>query len=59
MVLPARALGKVEDQLKKLVRDLCGLAGASPKDALEDLSVALARGVGLSLVEARRRQRAD
>ena len=57
VVLPARALGKVEDALRNLVRDLCLRAGSSPKDALENLSVALARGVGLSLVEARRRQR--
>ena len=57
VVLAARALGYIEKPFRKLVKELCEIAEISPRDALEELSVVLARGVGLSLVEARRPHR--
>jgi hypothetical protein len=57
VVLPARALGTIEKPLRDLVVRLSVLAERKPADVMEGLSVVLARGVGLSLVEARRPSR--
>jgi len=57
VVLPVRALGKIEDETRALIKTLSTIAETDPREALEEVSVALARGVGLSLVEARRAHR--
>jgi hypothetical protein len=57
VVLPARGHGKAEESLRDLIRTLAGMAEKRPADLYEELSVELARGVGLSLVEARRPKR--
>jgi hypothetical protein len=58
VVLPARALGHIEPQLEQLVRRLARLAEIPQDDALDELSIALARGLGVALVDARRPTRA-
>jgi len=54
VVLPARALGFIEKPLQSLVFELADAAEIPRQDAIAELSVALARGVGQTLVDARR-----
>lgn len=54
VVLPARALGAIEKPLSDLVRTLAHEGGTTTVEALARVSVALARGVGHTLVSARR-----
>jgi len=54
VVLPARAHGTIEPALRTLVKRLATLAEIPTALALDRISVALARFVGLSIVEGRR-----